>query len=370
MIKVAASVVVLGRMSRYPVAGITWLTMQYVVGFARLGHDVWYVELDDGDPVFVASIMDRFGMPRRWAVDLRRWQGEAHGLDGPALDRLYASADHIVNLHGGTKPLDVHAEGKRLLYLETDPGELAVGLHDGSPRSREFLAGHSKFFTWAENFGAPDCGLPLIDGFQFEPTRQPVLVDLWQADSVGDGSAFTTIGNWRQPYKEVELEGVTYYWSKHLEFLKFVDLPARSGQAFELALSSFDDDDRALLELNGWAVSEAAAVSHDADVYRRFVSRSRGEFTVAKDQNVRLRSGWVGDRSPTYLAAGRPVILQDTGFGNILPTGEGLFAFSTIDDVLAAVEAVNGDYARHSRAAVEIARSYFAHDVVLPALLT
>jgi hypothetical protein len=366
----AAEVVVLGRMSRYPVAGITWLTMQYVLGFERLGHRAWYVELDDGEPAFVAAVMARFGLPDRWGVDLRRWGGNSHGLSGAVLDRLYASADRIVNLHGGTKPLDDQAEGGRLVYLETDPGELAVGINEGAPRSLEFLARHARFFTWAENYGAPDCGLPTIDGFAFEPTRQPVLVDAWQAAATGAGDRFTTIGNWRQPYKEVELDGETYYWSKHLEFLKFVDLPTRSGNAFELALSSFDDEDRALLERNGWVVSEAAAVSGDADAYRRFIAGSRGEFTVAKDQNVRLRTGWMGDRSPTYLAAGRPVILQDTGFGNALPTGEGLFAFSTIEDVLAAVDSVNADYERHSRAAAEIAREYFSFDVVLPRLLT
>ena len=234
-------------------------------------------------------------------------------------------------------------EGGRLVYLETDPGELAVGLHDGAPRSLEFLGRHSRFFTWAENFGAPDCRLPPIDGFDFEPTRQPVLLDVWQADADGDGTAFTTIGNWRQPYKELELDGETYYWSKHLEFLKFLELPARTGQPFELALSSYDGEGRQLLAQHGWTVSEAAAVSDDAEAYRRFIAGSRGEFTVAKDQNVRLRTGWVGDRSPTYLAAGRPVILQDTGFGNVLPTGEGLFAFSTLDDALAAVDTINGD---------------------------
>jgi len=365
----AAEIVLLGRMSRYPVAGIVWLTMQYVVGLARLGHRVWYVELDDGDPSYVASVMESFGLPDRWAVDLRRWDGEAHGLDGRSLDRLYTCADKILNLHGGTKPLDAFTDGKRLVYIETDPGELAVGLHEGAPESLQFLAKHGRFFTWAENYGAPDCRLPPIDGFTFTPTRQPVLIDVWQEHTTGAARSFTTIGNWRQPYKEFELAGETYHWSKHLEFLKFLELPARSRRAFELALASFDEDDRTLLERNGWTVSEASAVSDDPDRYRRFVSGSRGEFTVAKDQNVRLRTGWMGDRSPTYLAAGRPVILQDTGFGNAIPTGEGLFAFATIEDALAAVAAIDADYARHSRIAADIAREYFSYDVVLPRLL-
>jgi hypothetical protein len=362
-------IVVLGRMSRYPVAGIAWLTVQYLLGLGRLGHEVWYVEVDAGDAPYVSGMMERFGLGRRWAVDTRRVDGASRGLTLAQLDRLYREAALIVNLHGGTKPLDEHVQTGRLLYLETDPVELAVDIHAGARGSIDFLAAHASFFTWGENYGNPDCGLPRLDGFPFRPTRQPVVVDLWQHAREGPATMFTTIGNWRQPYRDVELDGVTYHWSKHLEFLKFIDLPERTGQSFELALSSYDDADRRLLEGVGWRVFDAAALSDDPDKYRAYVAGSRGEFTVAKDQNVRLRTGWVGDRSPTYLAAGRPVILQDTGFGVALPTGEGLFSFSTMDEIVHAVESINGDYERHSRAASEIAREFFGHDVVLPRLL-
>src|SRR5258708_7376866 len=107
----------------------------------------------------------------------------------------------------------------------------------------------------------------------------------------------------------------------------------------------------------------------DLDAYRGCITASRGEFTVAKDQNVRLRSGWFSDRSATYLAAGRPVITQDTGFGNVLPVGEGLFAYSTLQEIVAAIEQVNGDYPKHSRGATAIAREFFSHDRVLPQML-
>jgi hypothetical protein len=164
--------------------------------------------------------------------------------------------------------------------------------------------------------------------------------------------------------------GQTYSWSKHHEFMKMIDLPRRVvGQPFELALSSYTPADAAMLEANGWRVRHALDFSMDADAYRRYVVESRGEFTVAKDQNVRLRSGWFSDRSATYLAAGRPVVTQDTAFGNVLPTGEGLFAFTTADEAAAAVEAINSDYPRHRSAASAIAREYFGHDVVLGRLL-
>ena len=201
------------------------------------------------------------------------------------------------------------------------------------------------------------------------------MLDFWKpahAPSHGADGAFTTIGNWQQPWRQVQFAGQTYHWSKHYEFAKFLDLPllaASCGARFELSLANYDDKVEAMLRANGWSVRPAPGFGADIDQYRDFITSSRGEFTVAKDQNIRLRSGWFSDRSATYLAAGRPVITQDTGFGNILPTGEGLFAFSTTSEVLSALEAIQGDHARHSKAAREIAQEYFSHEVVLGNLL-
>jgi hypothetical protein len=151
--------------------------------------------------------------------------------------------------------------------------------------------------------------------------------------------------------------------------LKFLDLPARTGQEFELALSSYDEPDKQLLESKGWKLRPAGEFSDDFDRYRSYVAGSRAEFTVAKDQNIRFRTGWFSDRSATYLAAGRPVITQETGFSRILPTGTGLFAFSTIEEIIEAVQQINSDYETHCQAAFDIAREYFSHDVVLKRLL-
>jgi GT2 family glycosyltransferase len=205
--------------------------------------------------------------------------------------------------------------------------------------------------------------------FAFHPTRQPVVIDFWQDHNRPAGTTFTTIGNWRQPWREVTLGGVTYSWSKHNEFLKFLDLPSHVSQPFELALSSYEESDRQMLEGKGWKVTHGLDVSTEADAYRDYITASRGEFTVAKDQNVRLRTGWFSDRSATYLAAGRPVISQETGFSNILPTGEGLHGFSTMEEIVEAVERTNSDYVRHSQRAAELAREYFSHEVVLGQLL-
>jgi hypothetical protein len=200
------------------------------------------------------------------------------------------------------------------------------------------------------------------------PSPPPVVLDLWDG-AEGPGGAYTTIGNWRQDYRDITFQGVTYHWSKHHEFLRILELPSRTGVALELALSSFGEDDRALLEGNGWRVRRALDVSGDPVSYHAYIQGSRAELTVAKDQNVRLRTGWFSERSATYLAAGRPVITQDTGFGAVLPTGVGLLAFADLDEAQRASPRWRGDYERHRRAARDIAHAYFSHDVVLGAML-
>jgi hypothetical protein len=196
-----------------------------------------------------------------------------------------------------------------------------------------------------------------------------VVCDLWDVPSTNGCHCFTTVGNWKQPWRDVTFQGELYRWSKHFEYLKFLDLPRQVDQEFELALASYEPKDRQMLEEHGWRIRDAMSFSTDLDAYRQFVADSRGEFTVAKDQNVRLRSGWFSERSAQYLAAGKPVITQDTGFGSMLPTREGLFGFSTMDEIVQAVEEINADYARHCRRANEIACEFFDYNKVLPPML-
>ncbi len=376
--------VLLGMMTRIPVSGVVWQTVHYMLGFERLGYETYYVEThartpamlmehedDDGSTraaEFISGVMDRFGFGDRWAFYGLHDDRRMFGMTRPQLRRLYDSAQLLINLHGGTEPLAELWETDRLVYLETDPVQLQLELAAGVPYTLDFLQPHCAFFTFAENLGAPDSELPVSDRFPLRPTRQPVLVDMW-AGRGGAGERLTTVGNWRQPWRDVTFEGESLSWSKHQEFLRFMDLPSRTSQPIELALSSYTPEDRQLLTDHGWHVRHALDFSTDADAYRDYIAGSRGEFTVAKEQNVRLRTGWFSDRSATYLAAGRPVISQETGFSNVLPTGEGLFGFDSTDEIVDAIDRINSDYARHSRAAEEIAREYFSHDVVLPRLL-
>src|SRR2546425_772218 len=238
------------------------------------------------------------------------------------------------------------------------------------PEMRKLVGAHTHHFTFAENLGSPDCGLPKPT-LHYYPTRQPVLLNLWETPLDLHCGSFTTIAKWggRRTRKDIEFGGEFYPWRKDLEFRKFLDLPGRSRRPIELALTRLGAEDETMLKEHGWLVADALSVSASLHGYRRYIQRSRGEFTVAKDQNIRLRSGWFSDRSACYLAAGKPVITQDTGFGNVLPTGEGLFAFQTMDDILSAFDAIDSDYERHCRAARDIAYEYFDARKVLRDLL-
>ncbi|HEU4736972.1 MAG TPA: glycosyltransferase [Solirubrobacterales bacterium] len=378
-------IVLLGMMTKMPVAGVVWQNLHYLLGFERLGYEAYYVETHAGTPSmlmrdrdddssalaaeFIGAVMRRFGLADRWAFHGLHDDGRCFGMSELELQRLYGSADLLINLHGGTRPLPELAANGRLVYLETDPVQLQIELRHGRQETIDFLEPHSAFFTFAENWPNPDCTLPRDERFRFHPTRQPVVLELWPDRSTEPADLLTTIGNWRQDWRDVTFEGKTYTWSKHREFLRYLDLPERSGQGFELALSSCEPSERQLLRERGWAVRDGMEISGSIDRYRDYVGGSRGEFTVAKEQNVSLRTGWFSDRSATYLASGRPVITQETGFSNVLPSGEGLFGFASFDEALAATEAIAGDYARHASAARQLAQEHFSHEAVLRPML-
>lgn len=378
-------IVILGMICNMPYAGVVWQYMHYMLGFERLGYEVYYVEspakmpsnfmsteTDDGVAKAVAyldRIMREFGFAGRWAYHVAFGDNQVHGMTEQELKRLYSQAELIINMHGGTIPLPEHYATNRLVYLETDPVQLQIELAEENPIAISILEPHCAFFTFGENYGNPDCGLPVSDRFTFWPTRQPVLCDLWQASEPPLNPSFTTIGNWVQDRRTVVYRGETYYWSKHREFLKFLDLPSRTAQPFELALSSYTPADKEKLESQGWRVRNALEFTCDTEPYRQYIRDSYGEFTVAKDQNVRLRSGWFSDRSATYLAAGRPVITQDTGFGNILPTGKGIFGFASLDDIIHAVDLIRMNHRTHCEAARNAALDFFNYNVVLGKLL-
>ena len=256
-------IVLLGMMARMPVAGVVWQTVQYLVGFQRLGYDAYYVEAhatsptmfldsDDHDgsdkvAAFLDRVLRRFDFGDRWAFHALHADGRSYGLSTGQLAHLYDSTRWIINLHGGTLPLPEHCATNRLIFLETDPVEVQIQLSEGDPQTIEFLDRHCGYFTFGENYGRTNCLLPVSDRYDFHPTRQPVVLDFSREGAIPPGTMFTTIGNWRQRQREVVFQGERYTWSKHQEFLKFLDLPCRVDQGFELALSKCEESDREML---------------------------------------------------------------------------------------------------------------------------
>jgi hypothetical protein len=367
-----------------PFGGQSWMFMNWLRGFQRLGHDVWYVEDHlwwpydpDQDTVtddcsyavrHVAGCTTRIGLGDRWAVRLASKSGACWGLTSAALDTLYRECDALLNVSGSTDLREEHLAAPRRIYVQTDPVTSELRLANGDEHTRWAFGVHDAIVTYGENYGNPDCGVPL-NGLRYRTTRQPVDLDLWPMVFDPQAPCFTTIGNYRQDEKDVVHDGTLYRWSKHHEWEKILDLPRRTTQPFELALK-IDAADRERLMGHGWRVVSPFPFSLDVfDGYPAYIRSSRGELTVAKDQNVRLRSGWFSERDACYLASGKPVVAQDTGFGRVLPVGEGLFAFRTAAEAVAAVEAINADYLRHAKTARAIAEEFFEASGVARRLL-
>jgi hypothetical protein len=255
------------------------------------------------------------------------------------------------------------------VYVDLDPTYTQLRLAEGDALLRTLVGEHDAHFTLGENIGTPGCRIP-SGGFAWRAIRQPIPPDLWSPLPADAGAAFTTIGKWDSTGRDVVFEGEVFGWRKRTEWLRFLELPRLTGERFRLAMDvAASADDRRRLEDAGWEVVDPLAISTDPETYRAFIRGSKGEFTVAKDVNIRLASGWFSDRSACYLAAGRPVVNQDTGFDRRLPTGAGLFAFRTVDDAVTAFQGLAADYERHCACARDVALSHFVPEIVLAPLV-
>lgn len=366
---------VLGMMGRVPFGGQTWLYLNWLRGLAALGHDVWYVEDDTVwpyDPVantitddcsyavrHIGASMERIGLADRWAFRLADREGACWGLTESRLRELYRTCDALLNVVGATDLREDQLLAPLRIYVETDPVTAELRLANGDAHTAEAFANHHVLASYGENYGASDCGVPL-GAQRYVPTRQPVDLGLWPMAFDPAARYFTTIGNYRQEGGDVEWAGSVYHWSKHHEWEKFLELPSKTDQPFELAMMPTADGEFQRLTAAGWRLLPPLEMSLDVfGAYPQFIRSSRGEFTVAKDQNVRLRSGWFSERAVCYLSSGKPVVTQETGFSNVLPTGDGLFAVDDVDEAADAIAQINADYRRHCDAARAIAEEYF-----------
>jgi hypothetical protein len=379
-------VILWGLLAAHPFGGMTWQALHHIVGLRRLGFDVWYVEDSDrypydiinycqspdytGNVEYLARFMESVGLADRWIYRPPE-QNEitlgACSISG--LQQLYRDADVVLNLCGAQEWRPEFEHIRCRVFIETDPVANQVAVAQGDAERIETLDAYHHLFTYGANFGSPDCRVP-IERYRWHTTRPPVCVDWWDTGALPPSEAtLTTITNWEHSdAKDVIWNGERWRWNKNYSFLGLKNLPAMSALPLELSVGCMSDADIAMMQSCGWRLTSASDIT-GPELYRAYIQNSLGEFTATKEQVVISRSGWFSDRSVCYLAAGRPVITEDTGFGNDLPTGEGLFSFKTEADAIAAIEAVAGDYERHSAAARAIAREYFGAERVLDKLL-
>jgi hypothetical protein len=364
------TIIVSGMVAGVPgQGGAAWAVLQYVLGLQRLGHDVYLVE-PVTEPVpstaasYFALVTRAFGLSERSALLTNGVS--IIGLSYPDLLEVAARADLLINVSGMLSDDRVVGKIPVRVYLDLDPAfnqlwHEAEGIDVG-------FAGHTHFVTVGQAIGQADCPVPTC-GLEWIPTLQPVVLEHWPvAERVRHGT-LTTVANWRG-YGSITHAGVHYGQKAHA-LRPFFSLPRYAEARFLLALAIHPDEcaDVEALGNNAWELVEPSSVAATPGDYANFVRGSWAEFGIAKSGYVLSRCGWFSDRSACYLASGRPVVAHDTGFAYSLPTGEGLFAFATADDVLAAIEELRSDYSRHARSAREIADEHLDSDVVLGRLL-
>jgi hypothetical protein len=341
--------------------------LQYLLGLRRLGHDVWFVEpvqeLTAGCAAYFRSVADEFGLAGRAA--LLPGQGRAVGVSYRRVRAAAASADLLLNISGVLRdPALVEAVRWRT-YIDLDPGFTQLWHIQGNDVG---LAGHDRYATIGRTIGANGSGVPTC-AIDWIPAVQPVVLKWWPVAPPPRRMALTTIGNWRS-YGSIDHRGVHYGQRAH-SMRELVRLPNLTDVPLTPALSIDADErrDMSLLADNGWKLVDPAHVAATPSSYQRFIQSSWAELGVAKSGYVVSRSGWFSDRSACYLASGRPVLAQDTGFDVFLPTGIGLLTFRTTEDAAGRIEELAGAYPAHARAARELAEAYLDSDQVLASLL-
>lgn len=375
----AGAVVVAGAVARRRGAGgHVWAILHWALAFRRLGWRVTFLDRIDGGagkdldtaPAEARGFLDlmrRFGLEDDACLALGTGaSGCTVGLSRRELLERVRSADLLLNVMGYCVDPEVLALARRRVFLDIDPG---FGQMWKALGQADVFAGHDAFVTVGSNVGRPDCRVPTC-GVAWIPTLPPVVLDFWQACPPDGRAAFTTVASWRGPFDPVAFEGTRYGLRAH-EFRRFLDLPARTGLPFEVALEidPADAADRDRLLRAGWLLVPPRMVAGGPDAYRAYLAASGAEFQVAKHMYVAARTGWFSDRTACYLASGRPAVVQDTGLAGVIETGAGLLRYADLDEAVAATEAVAVDRVRHARAARELAEARLDSDRVLALLL-
>jgi len=363
--------------------GHTWVFLQYLLGFRELGWDVLFLDRLEPEMCHDAAGTHN-SIEHTWNMRYFRDVMHGFGFDGSygllsnggeitfgltrrqILDRV-ASSEALINVMGFFDDEEILANAPTRVFLDIDPGFgqmwQASGLHD-------MFHGHDAYVTIAENIGQAECTVPTCN-LPWITTRQPVVTNEWPvfSDSCTAERPITSIASWRGAYDPVVYQGTTYGLRVH-EFRKFASLPGLAADRFELALDIHEGDAKDIERLSreGWSLIDPRRVAGDPWRYRDYIRCSAAELMIAKGMYVQTRSGWFSDRSICYLASGRPVLAQDTGLSGFLPTDAGLLTFATLDEAVEMTRAIRRDYARHARAARNVAEECFNSSVVLASL--
>jgi hypothetical protein len=372
------NIIVAGYVASFPSAAFFWQAVSFVLGFRALGHDVWFLEdsgynpggwdfeADRPDPAchagiaFLAREMRNVGLERRW-VFRHLPSGRCLGMDAATTAEMLAAADIFVNVSCTTPMRPEYMRIPNRLAIDTDPVFTQVRIAHGE--LAEITAGHTRLFTF---------GRPPLPGqrHKWVPTRQPIAMEYWpQAGPPPEEAPFATLAaTWRAEWPAT-WDGVEY-GGRDKSFAEYLDLPACAGVRLCVALGGKANDyAAALLRRHGWEVANGASVSATSSAYRSFIAGSAGEFQVAQEAYVAPRSGWFSERTCCFLASGRPAVVQETGFSDWLPTGEGLLSFSTLPEAVEALEEVASDWSRHAAAARALAAEQFEAASVCAELL-
>jgi len=377
--------VVTGMIATYPVGGVFWDYAQYAIGLERLGFDVYYLE-DTGwqtyDPVqgvygtdcsygvdFLKSTLGKYSpaLGKRWCF--RSMEGKNYGLSASEIESVVAGADLFLNVSGSALLRKEYMPSHRKVLIDTDPGWNHFVNYPKWDRQPGWQGAHSYrehdfFFTYAEGIGTAGCLLPSLD-LAWQKTRPLVLVDGWRPQPPAKN--WTTVMTWKNFQETIEYQGKVY-GTKEMEFVRVESLPEKVKASFEMAVGGAQAP-REKWQSLGWSVIDSHQISKTAEDYRVYIQSSKGEFSVAKNVYVATRSGWFSCRSVCYLAAGRPVVVQDTGFSSVIPSGDGLIAFNTLEEAAAGIESMEKNYKHHQEAAKDLAFRYFSSEVVLSDLL-
>lgn len=377
-------IVVGGYIVGFPVGGMTWHHLNYLIGLHELGHEVYFLE-DSGsfslpyNPItwtseadsqygrtYLERTFDEVGLPKRYCY-YSEFEDQHYGMTEQQLSDVLSRADLFLSVSGVTPLRKNRPRARRMAVVDTDPVFTQLRMrHD--PDFLTYYRAFDACATFGRLIGTDDSPLPAHD-IPWIPTNQPIALSHWPC-LPATSDAFTTIGKWEHAAnRNVEFGGHEFSSSKAVEWLKLMDLPRRVKSPMVLGVSGIPKEMSQKFEAHGWRMADADQASISAGSYRQFIQESGGEFTVAKGIYAGLPSGWFSDRSAAYLASGRPVVTQHSGFDKWLPTGEGLFSYRTLDEAAAAMNAISDDYPRHSSAARRIAEQYFDSAKVLGSLL-